>query len=342
MILLLLIPCLIAILIAAGILFQRMGAYLDRRRHTSHGRWVRTHGGRELYVFEKGEGRPVVLFESGIAATHLNWRRIQESVASFARTASYDRMGLGWSSPSRTARTARNIVSELHAMLREAGIEPPYILVGHSFGGLVMRRFALSYPDEVAGVVLVDPMRLEEWPPINESKQATLDRGKRMTRYAILIARLGMAGLAVTSLLCRSGKLCRWLASLAGESGRLVIQRISDEVAKMPEEIRPAVAAHWSRPSFYLGMHSYLESIPGSVREMETAKPIRTIPIKVLTPGRAIELSDQALRQIGDNVQQVIAPASAHWIYLDEPHLLIDAIREMVFAANVGNTAVIV
>src|ERR1017187_752866 len=95
MILLLLIPCLIAILIAAGILFQRMGAYLDRRRHTSHGRWVRTHGGRELYVFEKGEGRPVVLFESGIAATHLNWRRIQESVASFARTASYDRMGLG-------------------------------------------------------------------------------------------------------------------------------------------------------------------------------------------------------------------------------------------------------
>lgn len=328
------IPGSMAALVTAGFLYQWLGAHYDRLRYATKGRWVDIGNGRRLYLLEKGSGGATVLFESGIAATNLNWSHIQEKVSSFATTASYDRSGLGWSSPCRTPRTPGNIAAELHELLDAAGIKPPYILVGHSFGGLVMRRFALMYPEEVTSIMLVDPMRCEEWPPLDPTKQAMLDRGLKLSTYAIPIAQLGLARLAVTSLLCRSGRIAEHLAGAAGDGGKYVLGRIKGEVSKMPQEIWPHVAAHWSRPGYYAGMRSHVEAVPDTVREMQESEPIRQIPVLLLTPGKALPLSEDCLRRIGDNVQQVIAPASAHWIHLDEPELVVDSILEMVMAAS--------
>lgn len=330
----LLLLCLVVALPGAGFLYEIIGAHRDRKRFTGGGRWVEIGRGQTLYVVEKGAGGPTVIFEAGIAATNLNWHHVQGTVARFTNTASYDRSGLGWSSPCRTARTPGNITVELHTMLQSAGIKPPYILVGHSFGGLVMRRYAATYPEDVAGVVLVDPMRCEEWPPLNPEKQSFVDRGKRLSGYAIPIARFGLARLAVTSLLCRSGRLSGHLAGAAGNGGRHVLQRVTEEVGKMPREVWPVVAAHWSRPGYYAGMQSHVAAVPLTVQEMQDAEPIREIPVMVLTPGKSTPLSSQCLDKIGNNVRQVIAPASAHWIHLDEPELVIDSIREMVMAAS--------
>jgi pimeloyl-ACP methyl ester carboxylesterase len=324
--------CFSATLPAVGFVYQYIGANRDRKRYTGPGRWVEIDRRRRLYVVEKGTGGPAVLFEAGIAATNLNWHHIQENVSRFTATASYDRSGLGWSSPCSTRRTPGNITAELHTMLQSAGIKPPYILVGHSFGGLVVRRYAVTYPEDVAGVVLVDPMRCEEWPPLNPTKQSMLDRGRRLSTYAIPIARFGLARLAVTSLLCRSGRLSGHLANAAGSGGRHVLRRVTEEVGKMPREVWPIVAAHWSRPGYYAGMRSHVEAVPETVREMQQIEPIREIPVLVLTPGKSAPLSPQCLEKIGNNVQQVIATASAHWIHLDEPELVVDSIREMVMA----------
>lgn len=329
-----LIPLLMAALVAPGILYQWLGAHYDRRRYAAGGRWIDIGGGRRLYLLEKGSGEATVLFEAGIAATNLNWCHIQETVSRFAATASYDRSGLGWSSPSRTARTPSNLAAELHELLWGAGLKPPFILVGHSFGGLVMQRFALLYPEEVVSVVLVDPMRCEEWPPLDPAKQATLDRILRLSSFAIPIAQLGLARLAVTSLLCRSGRIANRLAFVSGERGMHVLGRIKGEVGKMPREVWPIVAAHWSRPSYYAGMRSHVAAVPDTVREMQDAEPIRGIPVLLLTPGKSSPLSDDCLQKIGDTVKQVIASASAHWIHLDEPELVIQSIREMVTAAT--------
>ena len=338
---LLLIIGLAGTLIAAGFLYQWLGSRNDRRRFTNNGRWVQIGNGQRLYLIEKGSGEATVLFESGIAATYLNWFHIQEKVSSFASTASYDRGGLGWSSPCRTVRTPGNIAEELHELLKEAGIKPPYILVGHSFGGLVMRKFALLYPEEVSSMILVDPMRCEEWPPLDPSKQAVLDRGSRLSGYAIAVARLGLARLAVTSLLCRSGLIAEQLASAAGNGGKHVLGRLRGEVSKMPQEVWPIVAAHWSRPAYYAGMRSHVQAVPETVREMQDALPIRGIPVLLLTPGKSSPLSEDCLNRIGDNVHQVIAPESAHWIHLDEPQLVIDSIQRMV-AANSSQEVVAV
>jgi len=333
MFLLTMLLCVAATLATAGFLYQLIGSHRDRLRFAGDGRWIKIGPRCSLYLLEKGSGGPTVLFEAGIAATNLNWFHIQETVSQFTYTASYDRCGLGWSSPCRTPRTPANIAVELHSLLQGAKIKPPYILVGHSFGGLVMRRFALLYPEEVTSILLVDPMRCEEWPPLNPKRQSEVDRGRRLSSYAIPIARLGLARLAVTSLLCRSGRISGQLAGAAGAGGRHVLDRVTEEVGKMPREVWPVVAAHWSRPGYYAGMRSHVEAVPDSVREMQDAEPIRQTPVLVLTPGKSTPLSDEQLARIGDNVQQIIAPASAHWIHLDEPDLVIDSIREMVAAA---------
>jgi pimeloyl-ACP methyl ester carboxylesterase len=323
-----------AVLIASGFLYQVVGSHRDKVRFAAAGRWVEIGPGHRLYMLEKGAGGPTVLFEAGIAATNLNWCHIQETVARFTHTVSYDRGGLGWSGPSYTARTPGNCASELHDLLERANIKPPYILVGHSFGGLVMRRYALSYPEEVSGVVLVDPMRCEEWPPMNPSRQPEIDRIKKLSGYAVPIARFGLARLAVTSLLCRSGRISGHLAGAGGASGRHVLRRLTEEVGKMPKGVWPIVAAHWSRPGYYVGMKDHVKAVPDTVREMRDADPIRDIPVLLLTPGKSTPLSDIDVLRIGDNVQQVIAPTSAHWIHLDQPDLVIDSIREMVAAAT--------
>ena len=326
----------ITALIGVGFLYQLIGGHRDRLRFAHLGRWVTIGRGCKLYLLEKGSmgsTGPTVLFEAGIAATNLNWFHIQEIVSRFTGTASYDRGGLGWSSPCRTARTPGNIAVELHDLLERAQIKPPYILVGHSFGGLVMRRYAVLFPADVASVLLVDPMRCEEWPPLNPGRQSELDRGKKLTRYAVPIARFGLARLAITSLLCRSGRVAKRLAGVAGNGGRHVLGRGTDEVGKMPSEVWPIVAAHWSRPGYYAGMRSHVEAVPDTVREMQNAEPIHSIPVLVLTPGKSTPLSVECLGRIGDNVQQVIAAASAHWIHLDEPDLVIDSIRDMVVTA---------
>ena len=325
-----------ALLILAGTLYQILGSRRDRRIHTGHGRWATIAHGCSLYFFERGEGEPTVVFEAGIGATHLNWRHIQDAIAPSTHTVSYDRAGLGWSSRCRTPRTPGNIARELRQILQSAELQPPYILVGHSFGGLVVRRFALLYPEEVAGIVLVDPMRCEQWPPLDPSKQSQLDLGKRLIRYALPVVSCGVARLLVSALFGRPGKLSDQVAGAAGVHSRHVVGRIKAEVSKMPRKVWPAIAAHWSRPGFYAGMRSHIESIPDTVREMHAAEPLHAIPITMLTPGNSEPLSEDQLAHIGDNIRQIIAPRSEHWIHLDEPDLVIGCILEM---AGVGALA---
>jgi pimeloyl-ACP methyl ester carboxylesterase len=318
------------LMLSIGMVYQWLGARRDQRRYQGLGTMVDVGGGRQIYMSERGSGGPAVIFESGIAATSQNWLRMQESVAEFSRTVTYDRRGLGWSSAAKSERTPSNIARELRDLLQRAGVPGPYVLVGHSFGGLVVRRYAAEYPDEVVGVVLVDAMRPEEWPPVNETQRGHLDRGIRLTGLAVPIARFGLARFATTSQLCRNGKASRWFSRAAGNGGRHVLERITCEVGKMPREVWPIVAAHWSTPHFYHGLAAHLRAVPASVIEMNEAEPIRSAPVVLLTPGNIDPLSSEQLRRIGPDTQQVIAEKSGHWVHLDEPELVLDAIRTMV------------
>jgi pimeloyl-ACP methyl ester carboxylesterase len=113
-------------------------------------------GGYGLHIYCIGEGSPTVVMDSGGGATLEAWRLVQPEVAKFTRACTYDRAGLGLSESSPTPRTIQHMTKELHTLLKKVGIESPYVLVGHSLGGFIVRLFASQYPDEVVGMVLVD------------------------------------------------------------------------------------------------------------------------------------------------------------------------------------------
>lgn len=120
-------------------------------------------GGRSLLLACAGEQKPTVILEAGLGADHTGWAMVQSAVAQFARVCSYDRAGVGQSDPAPTPRTSADIVQDLHLLLYNAGESGPYILVGHSFGGLHVRLFAHTYPDDLIGLVLVDAVHEGWW-----------------------------------------------------------------------------------------------------------------------------------------------------------------------------------
>jgi pimeloyl-ACP methyl ester carboxylesterase len=117
-------------------------------------------GGRRLHMSCAGTGSPAVILEAGLNASSRTWRSVQPSVADVTQVCSYDRAGLGTSDPDprwkHTLRTSDAIVTDLHALLNSSGNTGPYVLVGHSLGGVHIRLFASRFPREVAGMVLVD------------------------------------------------------------------------------------------------------------------------------------------------------------------------------------------
>jgi pimeloyl-ACP methyl ester carboxylesterase len=116
-------------------------------------------GGRALFITCIGTGSPTVVLEAGGGNSADTWAGVQPEIARSTRVCSYDRAGLGQSDPAPTGvRTVQDSVDDLHALLAAAGVSGPYVLVGHSFGGLIVRLYASQYLDDVAGLVLVDGM----------------------------------------------------------------------------------------------------------------------------------------------------------------------------------------
>ncbi len=144
-----------AVLLLAGFLYEQTSEWRDRQRYPQVGRSVDI-GGRSLNIYCSGQGSPAVVFDSGGNVPGYGWIRVQPEVAKTTRACWYDRAGYGWSDAAHGSRTSADIAEDLHHLLAAAGIPPPYILVGHSFGGFNVRVFAARYPEEAAGMVLAD------------------------------------------------------------------------------------------------------------------------------------------------------------------------------------------
>jgi pimeloyl-ACP methyl ester carboxylesterase len=122
------------------------------------GRLVPIGGGRSLYLKCYGSGSPTVILEAGFGGSTNNWREVHAQLGRTTRTCAYDRAGLGNSLPMPGVHDAADEISDLQRLLDHARITPPYVLVGHSYGGLLVRLFGSAHPDETAGVVLVESM----------------------------------------------------------------------------------------------------------------------------------------------------------------------------------------
>jgi pimeloyl-ACP methyl ester carboxylesterase len=138
-----------------GMTYQALATQADRRNFPPPGKLVDV-GGHRLHIQCAGAGRPTVVLETGARAMSALWGHVQPQVAVRTRVCSYDRAGLGWSEPGPEPRDGLHIVSELRSLLGNAGETPPYVLVGHSFGGLLVRVYTDQYPEDVVGLLLLD------------------------------------------------------------------------------------------------------------------------------------------------------------------------------------------
>src|SRR5215213_3945051 len=145
-----------------GAIYQVIATQIDQRTYSPPGEMVDVNG-HLMHINCMGEGGTTVVLEAANFGMSAHWFRVQQQLGKTTRVCAYDRAGMGWSEPGSELRDARQISSELHTLLKGASTEGPYVLVGHSYGGLYARMYAARYSDETAGVALVDSSHPEQF-----------------------------------------------------------------------------------------------------------------------------------------------------------------------------------
>lgn len=320
----------ISLLVICGLVYQQLGLRADQKHFPAPGRLIDV-GSYRLHLYETGMGSPSVILESGISASSLNWRRVQSEVEKFTRVCSYDRAGLGWSDLGDPSCTPGSLAIQLRLLLQRAEVSPPYILVGHSFGGLIVRSFATRFPKETAGIVLVDPLDPAEWTPLSDERQRVIAHGIRLSRRGAVAAKMGVVRLCLNLLIGGRRLLPRMAAKAWSGRASRVTDRIAGQVRKMPEETWPLVASHWKQSKCFEGMARHFECLPESIREMADTPPLST-PVTMLVGSQNDHPADPRLhaRKISTDIKFIFAENSGHWIQLDQPELVVKSICEMI------------
>lgn len=148
----------LVVLALIGVTYQTVATEQDKRNFSPRGEFY-TVNGHQMHIVCTGEtveGSPTVILQAGATAESLWWYWVQNQLAAHTQVCAYDRPGLGWSEPTSESRDALTLSAELHTLLEQAGISAPYVMAGHSYGAILTRIYAAQYPDEVAGIVLVD------------------------------------------------------------------------------------------------------------------------------------------------------------------------------------------
>ena len=288
-------------------------------------------GGHKLHLNIKGNGSPSVIFENGSADFSFVWSLVQPEVTRFTKTVSYDRAGYAWSEPGPTPRTSKQICFELHAALQSAGIKAPYILVGQSFGGFLVRAFARYYPNEVTGMVLVDAVQEDERIFMGS------DTPKRIRQFA-------------------QGRLLPPVKTFFKPVTTTIEASALDSTIEFPlNKLSPVLQQLqiWaqSQPSYRDAAMAEMDWSPEDVADMHKNKDklsykLGNIPLIVLTKGNggydgrtdSAELENERLKLQGElvhlskNSKHNIDKNSGHNIHLEDPVIVINAIKEIFWS----------
>jgi len=279
-------------------------------------------GGYKLHINCTGQGSPTVILEAGTGDYSVIWASVQPEVSKTNRVCSYDRAGYGWSEPSPLPRTANGEVEELHALLINANIQGPYVLVGHSLGGMLVRMYAYNYPNEVLGMVLVDSFHEER--PIRNPELAKLNQNISVQfRTLALLSSAGIMALAPQSIPNRG----------------------------LPDDAYAQYQAISATTGYFKMFIAEIFALPESAAETRALRitSFGNMPLIVISPGHwdaVASFSDAENQQLRTEFQiqqselvalssvskQIIAEQSGHYIQLQQPDLVIAAILEMVDA----------
>jgi pimeloyl-ACP methyl ester carboxylesterase len=243
----------VAVLAAGGLVYEAVATDADMRQFPPPGELVDI-GGYRLHIHCTGAGSPTVILESALPAGSSVWAWVQPAVSRTARVCAYDRAGEGWSDLGPRPRDAIRVATELHTLLANAGVEGPFVLVGHSFGGLYTRVFASQYPDQVVGMVLIDVSHPDQWTRTPEGAG---------------VQRANDASAAVAPVLARLG-----LLRLSG-----YIQVDPD----LPTRQRAELRAFTDGTRVWDSDSAVFQSMDATMAEVRASAPLASMPLVVLT-----------------------------------------------------------
>jgi pimeloyl-ACP methyl ester carboxylesterase len=291
--------------------------------------------GRRLHVVGRGEGAPAVWFESAIAASSLSWSRVQRDVARFTSAYAYDRAGLGWSDPPAGSLALANVVDDLRTVIAASQYAAPYVLVGHSFGAFVCLAFAAAYPQQVRGLVLVDPPT--DWIDMDRRRMYLLRGAHHMSQIGAVLARVGVVRACLSLLTGGAPAAPRYFVKVFGPATARTIERLVGEVRKLPPEVHPLVQAAWCRPKSFNAMADYLRVFEEAAAARD---PIpRDIPLTVITAGDQpddVQAAHERLASTSSRGRHLVAARSGHWVPFDEPEVIVGAVQELVESVRSG------
>jgi len=302
-------------------------------------------GGYRLHLNCTGKSGPAVVLMAGGGDYSFDWGLVQPDVARFTRVCSYDRAGLAWSDPGPTPRTMRQEAYELHTLLKAARVKAPYVLVGHSVGGLIARVYAEQYPHEVAGMVLVDPTH----------EDTTL-----MYQGKLVRVREGAKGVAIPPVQTMRSSPPKPPTAEDIEQFELTQKMFGAPKTEAPFDKLPSSTQAmrlWFRsqpPRAAAGTDFWAEELQAMyAARAKTSRQLDDKPLVVLLakpevgdppPGisadewkRVNEEKRQqkvGLTDLSLNSKLIVAERSGHHIQLDEPHVVTDAIRLVVEAVR--------
>ncbi|MFI4959741.1 MAG: alpha/beta fold hydrolase [Lysobacterales bacterium] len=272
--------------------------------------------GRQMHLYCTGEGSPTVVLESGLGEDFTAWAKIQPSLSRTTQTCSYDRAGFGWSDAQPGARDSDHIADQLHALLMQAGITGPVVLMGHSAGGLHIRAYATRFPRDVAGLVFVDassPLQNAQLPP----SVLALDRHSA-GEFLLLksLVALGVARLSGQCTIVPPG-----LEAYAGwlKANTCVLSQITAyqrEAAGLPASL--SEVAHTGP----------YDNLPILIFSRDTQLPMPAhLPVPVSSEdwhrGSVVHDAEQdELKRLSTQSRRVIAKDSGHYIHFERPDVL--------------------
>lgn len=303
----------------AGMWYQAIAEGRDLRAHPMPGELIDV-GLYQLHLYCTGSGFPAVILESGLGDTYISWRKVQPKIAQFARVCSYDRAGLGFSDYTRHPSTSKYFAQELHTLLHNAGIPPPYVLVGHSMGGFTVRLYASLYRDEVAGMVLVDsshPEQRTRLPPALNDMDATWLREQEFMEFTMPFGIPRLMGF------CGSEGEVR-----AAECNFHTVRESVAELKAVSESAAEAATA------------GKLGDMPLAVLSEDPDQPQPDLPEDLLKPASdAWQQMQKELAQLSTRSTRVIAKNSGHFIQFDRPDVVVEAVRKIVNQARQAHSA---
>ncbi|HZQ52879.1 MAG TPA: alpha/beta hydrolase [Bryobacteraceae bacterium] len=325
-----------AALALCGAISERVGESRDAQRFPRIGCLVQA-AGLTFNINCYGSGSPTVVLESGLGLSSIGWVRIQPEIAKFARVCSYDRAGYGWSDRAQGRRTSLQLAKELKALLESAGEKGPYILVGPSFGGFIIRVYTGLYPADVAGLVFLDAShedqqhRIDEIvPAAKEPRMKAEDNERRREQRELMLSKftvpLGIERLEATFHPDKPEPAFGLSAHLIEEMNYLDQQAKTREVVlaestAMPESGKMAKYSGnlGDRPTIVL-TGGKMEFTPDPLFTDVVQEKLRNLWINVLQ-------ADEA--RLSTRGRQIVLKDSGHVIQLERPDAVIDAVRDV-------------